>query len=107
MRKRRALGMVDPIVANRFLLWSIWTGAITLQAAFTAVLRIAVWWSGAGEMLAQGLDPGGAWLAAIQAAKGVLVLVAPTAVISVYLAFSPPAGYRRWLQSRHCESSHA
>jgi hypothetical protein len=100
LRKRRALGMTDPVVANRFLLWSLWTGAISIQAAMMAVLRAGLWWSGAGEVIAEGGDPGGNWLAIIDSTKAMLIVVAPTAVISVYLSFSPPARYRSWLRSR-------
>lgn len=97
MRRRRALGMADPIVTNRFLLWSLWTGAIALQAILMMSLRIGLWSTGAGEVISGGHDPGGSWLALIGAAKGLLAVVAPAAVVSVWLSFSPPAAYRRWL----------
>ena len=97
MRRRQALGMGDPVVANRFLLWSLWTGAIGVQATLMFALRIAILSSGASELLAAGADPGGPWIALIHAAKGMLAIVAPVAVVSVWLSFSPPAAYRRWL----------
>ena len=61
--------------------------------------------TGAGALLAQGTDPGGNWLAVIQAVKGIFALVAPVAVICVFLSFSPPARYKRWLHSQQPESS--
>jgi hypothetical protein len=101
MRRRRALGMADPVVTNRFLLWSLWTGAITLQAILMVGLRVAFHPSGVGNHLDEvGLDASGAWFGAIQGVKAMRVVVAPTVVISVYLSFSPPAGYRRWLRTQ-------
>ena len=97
MRRRQALGMGDPVVANRFLLWSLWAGAIGLQATLMFALRIAILSSGASEQLTAGADPGSPWIALIHAAKGMLAIVAPVAVVSVWLSFSPPAAYRRWL----------
>jgi hypothetical protein len=107
IRRRLALGMADPIVTNRFLLWSIWTGALAFQGIATAILRLALWWTGAGEVLAAGEDPGGPWLALIQVVKGLLAIVAPTAVVTVVLSFTPPARYRRWLESRQPEPLNA
>ena len=101
MRKRCALGMADPVVTNRFLLWSLWTGAITLQATLMVGLRVAFFWSGVGSQLdGVGLEVGGGWLAAIQSVKATLMVVAPTVVVSVYLSFSPPESYRRWLRTQ-------
>lgn len=99
MRRRQLLGMGDPLVANRFLLWSLWTGAIGLQATLMFALRIAILSSGAQELLVAGADPGGPWIALIHAGKGLLAIVAPVAVVSVWLSFSPPAAYQRWLVS--------
>lgn len=98
MRRRLALGLADPVVANRFLLWSLWTGAIAIQALVMVALRAAVGWSGAGEILNAGGDPGGPWLDLIRAGKALFGVVAPVVVVSVVLSFSPPAAYLRWLR---------
>ena len=103
LRKRLALGLADPLVVNRFFLWSLWTGAISLQAMITAVLRLSLWWSGAAELMRDGVDPGGHWLLWIRAAKGVVAIVGPVALVSVFLSFSPPARYRQWLRSEQAE----
>jgi hypothetical protein len=97
MRRRRAVGLADPLVTNRFFLWSVWTGTIGLNSLFTTGLRVAIWSSGAGAVMSAGGDPGGDWLAWIAFAKGLVLIIAPTALISVWLSFSPPAAYRRWL----------
>jgi hypothetical protein len=98
MRRRRDLGLANPIVVNRFLLWSLWTGALSFQGALQLVIRIAMWATGAGAIVAAGEDPGGPWLAMIEVIKLNLVIVAPTVVASVWLSFTPPAAYRRWVQ---------
>lgn len=100
MRRRQRLGLADPVLANRFLLWSFWTGAIALQGLCMLLLRIGIWSSGAHEVLQVGGDPGGPWLVLIDCARGMLAIVGPTAVISVWLSFSPPAFYTRRLQRR-------
>jgi len=98
MRRRVSLGMADPVVANRFVLWSIWTGAIALQGVLQVALRVALYATGAGEVLAAGEDPGGPWLGLIVGIKSMLVVVAPSVVISVWLSFSPPKAYLSWLR---------
>ena len=100
MRRRQRLGLADPVLANRFLLWSLWTGAIALQGLAMLLLRIAIWSSGAHEVLQAGGDPGGPWLVLIDCVRVMLAIVAPTAVILAGLSFSPPAFYTRRLQRR-------
>ncbi len=39
MHRRQTLGLADPIVANRFLLWSIWTGAVTFLPLVALTIR--------------------------------------------------------------------
>jgi hypothetical protein len=107
MRRRRTVGLADPLVTNRFFLWSVWTGTIGLNALFTTGLRVAVWSSGAGAVMAAGGDPGGDWLAWIRLAKGLVLIIAPTALVSVWLSFTPPAAYRRWLGQTDGESTPA
>lgn len=42
MRRRVALGVGDPVVANRFALWAIWTAAFAALPATALVLRVFV-----------------------------------------------------------------
>jgi hypothetical protein len=89
MRRRLAIGLGDPIVANRFLLWSIWTGALALIPLFVLVLRAA----GALEPPAPGepLPP------AVRMALVALGGGGAVAALAGWLAFFPPAAYRRWI----------
>jgi hypothetical protein len=73
MRRRLRLGLADPIVANRFVLWAIWTGALALIPLFVLGLRAALAVLGAGGA---------------------------TAVAAGWLAFFPPASYQRWIGAR-------
>ena len=79
MRKRRQIGLGDPVVANRILLWSIY---------------------GAGFTLSQLL-----WVAVISTSDDLAaldVVIAGSAIIgeiAVWLAFFPPKRYLSWLRS--------
>jgi hypothetical protein len=84
MRRRMRLGLADPLVTNRFLLWGL--GA----------------WA-AGQGTAIGL--------AVQLSTGQAIFVIPwltlssslhglTAAIAMWLAFLPTAGYRRLIETR-------
>ncbi|MEB2344642.1 MAG: hypothetical protein OZ948_07880 [Deltaproteobacteria bacterium] len=91
MRRRVALGLAEPLVANRFLLWSIWTGALAAIPLFVLALRAA----GALEAPA----PGAPLPAAARAALAVLGLGGAVALAAGWLAFFPPSAYRRWVAS--------
>jgi hypothetical protein len=87
MRRRAAVGLGSPVVANRFVLWG--TGSL-----FAA---LAIWTS--SIPFAYMNDP--TTLAAITPA--VRVATALTGLVSVtcsLFAFLPPAWYRRWIEAR-------
>jgi len=82
-RRRRALGLADPVVANRFLLWSV--AGFSLAALCAANLAYVA----AGLVLMRDALP--------------LATIAITGVVASaawLLAFVPPPAYRRWLESR-------
>jgi hypothetical protein len=83
LRRRMALGLADPVVANRFLLWAL--GGIATALLCTALVAC----------MRAGLAP--------------LRHPLPLAIVSVAgmatslswsLAFLPPPGYLRWLRAR-------
>ncbi|MEM7409044.1 MAG: hypothetical protein AAF430_02275 [Myxococcota bacterium] len=81
LRRRTALGLADPVVANRFLLWA---GVMIFSFLSLGGPAVSTWLGGAAYT-----DPGmQLWIAA----NGFLCTV------SLYLAFLPPAAYRRWLE---------
>jgi hypothetical protein len=84
MRRRCAIGLADPLVANRFFLWG--TGALGTS--------LATWTSSSAIFLVHDLDRFGTWMPYIQVATATFG-VATVAVY--YLTFFPPAAYRRWV----------
>lgn len=86
MRKRMRLGLAEPAVTNRFLLWgvaSLSTAAIFLTTS-TAV-RLAL--SPADGSVTPGV-------------MSLISLLTVVTAVSQWLAFLPPARYTRWIESR-------
>lgn len=83
MRRRLALGLGDPVVADRFRLWAV--SATAVAVAFGAFL--------AGRLFA----PDGVMAAPVLIATSLAGIVAG---VTVLLAFSPPAAYVRHVASR-------
>ncbi len=98
MRRRSALGLADPVVTNRFLLWSCWVGGLALLPTLTLSLRLlgrlaaALGMSDAAAIAQSPLL--GATLRAIFLASGLL------AAVALSLSFSPPKRYLRLVQRR-------
>jgi hypothetical protein len=89
LRRRQRLGLVDPVVANRFLLFAIWTGtvvAITVLGVLGSLFQLA---SGGFQ------DGGGLANPAILAVTRILSV---PIVVSLWLIFLAPARYHAWLR---------
>ena len=91
LRRRQRLGLADPVIMNRFLLFAIWTGgvgAITLMGvggSFAQLMNGTFHDGGAlGDPLVLGITR---------------VLAAPIAV-SIFLTFLAPARYHAWLRAK-------
>ena len=86
--KREAAGLMDAVVANRFLLWAVWSGAASAMVALKIVNVVFF----------------------LQVVDGQRVTPAPLVLLTiagglacvgaVCLTFAPPAFYRRWLLAR-------
>ncbi len=83
MRRRARLGLADPVVTNRFLMWGIGAGAAGVGTAIGTVWSIV---TGSAT-----LDT--PWVVASSSAHGFV------AAVALSLAFVPPRAYLRWLQS--------
>lgn len=84
MRRRVALGLATPELANRFLLWGIGTGSAGLGSAL-----------GTSYAIVTGIPYSEApWMVATLSAHGFV------AAVAMWLAFLPPAAYTRWIHSR-------
>ncbi len=84
LRRRLVLGLADPIVANRFLLWAISGGTTALLC--TAILA-CLW----------------AELVVLHHPLPLSLIALMGSVVSIawYLSFFPPEGYRRAIRARH------
>jgi hypothetical protein len=83
LRRRLSLGLADPVVVNRILLWSTAAGAITLQYLYST-LRLVV----TGESSVAGFG------AAFISSLGLI------AAGTMFLAFFPPRSYLRGIERR-------
>jgi hypothetical protein len=84
MRRRLALGLAQPLVTNRFLLW----GSASLGTA------LATWSSSIPFLLIHQPAALAAWTPPIQ----IFTATVGVATVTVYyLTFFPPAWYRRWV----------
>jgi hypothetical protein len=87
MRRRLALGLADPVVTNRFLLWGIAMGA-GVVASLTGLF-----------MTLSGMVTPGTWPYLI---LGISTTVSP---VAQWLAFFPPRGYCEWVQGSAAEAN--
>jgi hypothetical protein len=94
MRQRVALGLGDPVVANRFACWALWTGALGL--ASLAILPVRLY---AFSLHASGQD----LKAAAPELYTLVGLIAATTVsvaaVGIWLAFFPPRFWVRRLEA--------
>lgn len=81
MRRRLRIGLADPMVTNRVLLWGVATGTAATGIAIGAVARH---WLGI-------IDYERSWVALSYAGFGM------AAAIAFWLAFKPPRAYARWV----------
>lgn len=84
MRRRLAIGLVDPLVANRFFLWG--TGSLGTC--------LAIWISSIPFLV---MDYPTAVLDAMPMIQVATATVGVATVVIYYLTFFPPAAYRRWV----------
>jgi len=85
--RKLALGLTTAVVTNRFLLWSVWSGAamLILVGKVSVILLF--------ELDAPFTTARGAF-AVIQSFLGL------TCVTALTLTFYPPTAYKRWVESR-------
>ena len=97
LRRRLRLGLADPLVANRFLLWGSWAAAVVLLNLSDPLARL---WYCASAGTTTELIP--------QLARQMIVVVVGltsafgiVAAGCLFLTFFPTAAYRRWVRDRH------
>jgi hypothetical protein len=89
MRRRLRIGLGDPVVANRFLMWGIGAGAAGLGSFIGVAAQIATGTAGAQV----------SWAMVSSSLHGLI------AAIALWLAFVPPTFYRRFIEDRSPDSA--
>lgn len=95
MRRRVRLGLADPVLANRFLLWSIFgVGAFIAFAAdlFARVTYLAI--AGTPALVMEIIEP------VVRVTVSVTMISNIVSAAALFLTFFPLAGYRRWVIAR-------
>lgn len=101
--RRAALGLGDPTIANRFLLWSCWTAGLAALPSIGIVLRLR-------ELLAPqpvaSLVDGTVVLNAFTVALASFAFSTVTvAVVACWLSFFPPNRYLALVRARACSAA--
>jgi hypothetical protein len=93
LRRRVALGLAEPLVANRFLLWGLWALCAVAMGLSDPVARV---WHRALTGTASVWHPeiGRPIVVVVMAMTSAVGVVGATCV---FLTFFPTAGYRRWV----------
>ena len=84
MRRRARLGLADPVLSNRFLLWGLGIGSAGIGSLIGNVVMIA------RDSAMQELD-------GLTLSNSLFGLAS---AVLMWIAFLPPAAYRRWIESR-------
>ncbi|HVP28207.1 MAG TPA: hypothetical protein VMW35_03510 [Myxococcota bacterium] len=96
LRRRLRLGLADPLVANRFVLWGIWAAAVTLLNLSDPLAR--AWYCAvAGTTTVLVPEVARQMIVIVMAVTSALGIVAAACL---FLTFFPTAAYRRWVLAR-------
>lgn len=83
-RRRLRLGLADPAVVNRYLLWMVGIGSVTL-----------LWCHSAWQMARGAVGP-----SAVTASYTVIAVLGMICAVSLWLAFFPPVAWLRRFEAR-------
>ncbi len=96
LRRRVAIGLADPLVADRFLLWGLWAALLAVMSLTDPLSRFWYWHlSGSTTQ----------WV--VEIGRPIIAVVVPissafgiAAVTLLFLTFFPTPAYRRWVAKR-------
>jgi len=97
LRRRARIGLAEPLLCNRLLLWGVWAATVCLLASSDLIARLAYVWM-TGETVTLLVD---------EAMPIIVVTVVATSIggavaaAALWLTFFPTRGYARWIESRH------
>jgi hypothetical protein len=99
MERRTALGLSDPVVTNRFLLWSLWTGGVSFLPLIALSARVVALALVGDELvdasLADAFQSKVLWFIRIA-----FLMIVPVSVTALSLSFFPPKVYLDRIRSR-------
>src|SRR5262245_40576377 len=100
LRRRLRLGLADPVVTDRFLLWSIWAACATLNLVADLASRSLYW------LLFGTVQPVVEHLNALVAPTIIVTMaLGVVSAVTLYLTFFPSPAYQRWLRKRSAKST--
>ena len=95
LRRRAKVGLADPLLVNRFLLWGVWAGTMSAMQLSDPVSR--VWyWAIAGTTDTWIMDVGRPIIVSMILVASLLGAITAS---TLFLTFFPTRGYRRWIAS--------
>jgi hypothetical protein len=95
LRRRLRLGLADPVVTDRFLLWAVWAACSTLNYVADLASRGLYW------LLYGTVQPVPEYLAATVGPTIVVTMVlGAVSAATLFLTFFPTPAYRRWVEAR-------
>jgi len=92
LARRLHLGLADPVVVNRFLLFAVWSGLLGVLPGITLLLAFVMNAGGTADQMSSPL------FTSVVRLTGILMYV------SIWLSFLPPRAYTDWLKRRHVAS---
>lgn len=95
LRRRLRLGLADPVVTNRFLLWGVWAACSTLNFVADLASRTLYW------LIYDTIQPVPEYLAVMVAPTiAVTMLFGSVSAVTLFLTFFPTPAYLRWVEAR-------
>jgi hypothetical protein len=95
MRRRLRVGLADPVLTNRFLLWAVWSACSTLNYVSDLASRALYW------LAFDTIQPVREHLATLVAPTiAVTMVLGAASAVTLFLTFFPTRAYRRLVESR-------
>ena len=97
LQRRLRLGLANPVVVNRFLLWGIWSAATFVNLAADLIARVlyaAFADTTSTELTMEVLVP------VVVGTMSVTMVLGAVSATTLFLTFFPTARYRRWVEAR-------
>jgi hypothetical protein len=99
LSRQLRVGLGDPVVANRFLLWSIWIGGLAFTPTLSFVSHTLSLLLGTPDVVS-GSATGSSILLAV-----LVIPAGAAAAVALWLSFYPPSAYLRWLRGPQVEGA--